>query len=113
MRKSGSFSKGDSLGVSLKYLHNSAWKLGNGVSAYAFHREYRNGEKFILMMCDHIFEPKVVKSFITAAEKLAEGEVLLAADKRLEKVWDLEECTKIKAEKNKGLYLGKKLSDIT
>jgi choline kinase/phosphatidylglycerophosphate synthase len=103
--------KGDSLGVSLKYLHNSAWKLGNGVSAYAFHREYRNGEKFILMMCDHIFEPKVVKSFITAAEKLAEGEVLLAADKRLEKVWDLEECTKIKAETNKGLYLGKNLTE--
>ena len=46
---------GDKLGVEIKYLHNERWALGTGVTAYTFHQEYRPGEKFILMMSDHIF----------------------------------------------------------
>ena len=47
---------GEKLGVKIKYLHNADWKLGNGLSAYTFHREYQLDEKFILMMSDHIFD---------------------------------------------------------
>ena len=70
---------GDSLGVQIKYLHNPDWKLGNGVSAHTFRKEYQRGEKFILMMSDHIFEPDALKSFIAAAEDINDDELLLAS----------------------------------
>ena len=59
-------------------------------------RNTSNIEKFILMMSDHIFELDFIKSFIARAKDIKEDELLLAADRRLEEVYDLEECTKIK-----------------
>lgn len=101
---------GEKLGVKINYIHNSRWELGNGTSAHAFHQAYRPGEKFILLMADHIFQPDVLKTFIAAAQEIKENEILLAADKQLEKVHDLAECTKIKAEQEYALQLGKELS---
>lgn len=103
---------GDRLGVQIKYLHNPDWKLGNGVSAHTFLKEYQQGEKFILMMSDHIFELDALKSFIAAAEDINDDELLLASDKRLNQVYDLEECTKVKAGDNLAIKLGKGLEDF-
>jgi len=102
---------GGKLGVNIRYLYNAAWELGNGTSAQAFSREYRPGEKFILMMSDHIFDLDLMRSFTAAADEIEEDELLLAADGRLDKVYDLEECTKVKAEGSLALRLGKELSD--
>mgnify|MGYP001365200896 FL=1 len=102
---------GEKLGVNIRYLYNAAWELGNGTSAQAFSREYRPGEKFILMMSDHIFDLDLMRSFTAAADEIEEDELLLAADGRLDKVYDLEECTKVKAEGSLALRLGKELSD--
>lgn len=98
--------------VNITYLHNSDWKLGNGMSAFTFNKEYREGEKFILIMSDHIFELDVLKSFIASAKNAKEEEILLAADTRLQDVFDLEECTKIKAEQDRAIVLGKDLGDF-
>ena len=38
---------GEKLGVEIKYLHNEDWEPGNGITAYTFHRDYRQDEKFI------------------------------------------------------------------
>lgn len=103
---------GEKLGVRIKYLHNADWKLGNGSSAFTFHREYQQGEKFILMMSDHIFELDLIRSFIAKAKDIKEDELLLAADRRLEEVYDLQECTKIKHEGNLAIELGKGLEDF-
>jgi len=103
---------GSKYGVRITYLHNSDWKLGNGVSAYTFHKIYKDGEKFILMMSDHIFDLDVLNSFIKSAKNVKEGEILIAADNRLQDVFDLEECTKIKAEKNCAILLGKTLASL-
>lgn len=103
---------GSKYGINITYLHNLDWKLGNGVSAFSFHKQYRNGEKFILIMSDHIFELDVLSSFIASAKNVKEGEILLAADTRLHNVFDLEECTKMKVEQNRAVLLGKKLSDF-
>jgi len=104
---------GENLGVKIEYLHNADWNLGNGLSAYAFHREYRQGEKFILMMSDHVFELDLVESFIAGAKDIKDDEILIAADRRLEKVHDLQECTKIKyQEEEYAVTLGKGLEDF-
>ncbi len=46
------------------------------------------------------------------AHDIGQGEVLLAADRRLENVFDLDECTKIKADGACALKLGKGLDEF-
>lgn len=103
---------GSKFGVNITYLHNPDWKLGNGVSASTFRKDYRQGEKFILIMSDHVFELEVLKAFVAEAPNIKEGELLLAADRRLKSVYDLGECTKVKAEQNFAVKLGKDLRDF-
>lgn len=103
---------GEKFGVNIKYLYNEDWELGNGVTAYTFRKDYRQDEKFILMMSDHIFGMDLLKAFLAEAQNIKENELLLAADKRLEKVYDLAECTKVKAEQGYAMKLGKKLCDF-
>ncbi|MBO8138748.1 MAG: NTP transferase domain-containing protein [Desulfotomaculum sp.] len=103
---------GSKYGVNITYLHNPDWKLGNGVSAFTFRKDYRQGEKFLLIMSDHVFEPEVLKAFVAEAPNINEGELMLAADRRLKCVYDLEECTKVKAEQDFAVRLGKDLRDF-
>lgn len=103
---------GGKFGINITYLHNPDWQLGNGVSAYTFRKDYRQGENFVLIMSDHIFEVEVLKDFIAGAINVNEGELLLAADRRMESVYDLAECTKIKAEQDFAVKLGKDLCDF-
>ena len=100
---------GEKIGVQIDYFYNSDWELGNGVSAYTLRKKGFEDNKYILMMADHVFEIDVFKSFIAAAHDLKANEVLLAADRRLEKVYDLEECTKVESHQDYALKLGKGL----
>ncbi|HHV65455.1 MAG TPA: NTP transferase domain-containing protein [Peptococcaceae bacterium] len=103
---------GRQLGVNITYLHNSDWKLGNGVSAATFQELYRENEKYILIMADHIFELEILKSVIEAAKIMEDDELLLASDNRLEKIHDLDECTKISATGSRAERLGKDLENF-
>ncbi|NLY71104.1 MAG: NTP transferase domain-containing protein [Clostridiales bacterium] len=102
---------GERFNVNITYLDNPDWELGNGVSAYTFNRTYKENEKYIMMMADHIFNPDVFKSFVEQSNNITDEEILLAADKRLEKVWDLDESTKIKSQGDRAIKLGKELTD--
>lgn len=103
---------GSKFGVNITYLHNPDWELGNGVSAYTFRKDYRQGETFVLIMSDHIFEFEVLKAFVAEAQNINQDELLLAADRRLKSVHDLAECTKITTEQNLAKKLGKDLRDF-
>lgn len=101
---------GSQWGVSIHYVHNSRWQLGNGTSAHAFREVYRPEEKFVLLMADHLFDPEVFQDVIAEAEQLDEGDVLLAADRRVNDVYRLEESTKIVADGDVARQLGKELA---
>ncbi|MGI5912429.1 MAG: sugar phosphate nucleotidyltransferase [Syntrophomonadaceae bacterium] len=103
---------GKNIGVQIDYYYNSDWELGNGVSAYTLRKNGFEDDKYILMMADHIFEIEVFKSFIAAVQDLKSNQVLLAADRRLGKVYDLEECTKVKGHQDYALKLGKDLQNF-
>ncbi|MGI5900926.1 MAG: sugar phosphate nucleotidyltransferase [Desulfitobacteriia bacterium] len=107
-----SLGNGERLGVQIKYLHNSDWELGNGVSAFAFQKDYRSEKKFILLMADHIFEVPLLKRFVAKAQEISQEEILLAADKRVDKIFDLADGTKIKADQDYALELGKNLTEF-
>lgn len=103
---------GEKFGVRINYLHNPDWQMGNGVSAYTFHKDHRQDERFILLMADHVFELDLLKAFLAGAEAVEQDELLLAADSRLDKVYDLDECTKVKSRENYAVRLGKGLDDF-
>ncbi len=103
---------GSQWNVQITYVYNARWQLGNGVSAQAYQHVYQPGEKFILLMADHLFEPGAFRSFVAQAEQLEEGSILLAADRKLHKVHDVDESTKIAAENRLASQLGKNLSDF-
>ena len=92
--------------VSVTLVENLEYHKANGVSTLAAKDELRN--PFLLLMSDHIFEPKTVKSL--ARQPLANGEVILAVDHNVDRVFDLDDATKVKCEADHIVDIGKDLA---
>jgi choline kinase len=92
-------------GISVTWIENLEYQKSNGVSALAAKKELRNA--FLLLMADHIFEPKTAKALLQ--QPLADDEVILAVDSKLDRVFDLEDATKVRREGNRIVEIGKNL----
>lgn len=75
----------------LHAVDNPDWEAGNGTSAYAV-RPYIDGA-FLLIMCDHVFDPALLRALIEAGR--AEQSCLLAVDRRTHDIFDLDDATKV------------------
>jgi 1L-myo-inositol 1-phosphate cytidylyltransferase / CDP-L-myo-inositol myo-inositolphosphotransferase len=79
--------------VRLSFVRNLEWDRGNGLSVLSA-KELLSGEKnFLLMMSDHLVEPDLIRRLCMAPPK--PGECLLAVDRDIEGVFDLEDATKV------------------
>ncbi|HTI67176.1 MAG TPA: NTP transferase domain-containing protein [Caulobacteraceae bacterium] len=65
--------------LNIQCADNSEWRGANGLSILA--AEPRLGERFILLMCDHLFDPTILEDI--ARQPLAGCELVLAVDRRL------------------------------
>ncbi|MCE5272260.1 NTP transferase domain-containing protein [bacterium] len=75
----------------VRFVRNDQWTRANGVSALAA-REALAGEKsFLLCMSDHLFEPKLAETLLTAGAP-PDG-CALAVDRDIAGVRDLEDAT--------------------
>jgi len=92
-------------GISVTWIENLEYQKSNGVSALAAKKELRNA--FLLLMADHIFEPKTAKALLQ--QPLGDDEVILAVDSKLDRVFDLEDATKVRREGNQIVEIGKNL----
>jgi 1L-myo-inositol 1-phosphate cytidylyltransferase len=61
-----------------------------------------------LLMSDHIFETKTAEALMR--QPLAEDEVILAVDTKLDRIFDLDDATKVRCEGNHVVEIGKHLS---
>jgi choline kinase len=87
-------------------VENPLWREGNGTSALAV-MPYIH-ERFVLLMCDHIFDPSIIRCLIDAA---TEPDVcLLAVDSRTDQLFELEDATKVQRRDTELLAIGKELS---
>jgi len=77
--------------VNIKFVQNEEFDEGNGLSVWKA-REAVDNEDFILMMCDHVFEPGIVKQLLSYAP--GTGKCILCVD-RPENVFDLADATKV------------------
>ena len=93
-------------GISVKLIENLEYQKANGVSALAAKKELN--QPFLMLMSDHIFEPKTAKSL--AQQPLADGEVILAVDHNVDRVFDLDDATKVKCEADHIVDIGKDLA---
>jgi choline kinase len=92
--------------ISVTLVENLEYHKANGVSALAAKDELRN--PFLLLMSDHIFEPKTAKALVE--QPLVDGEVILAVDHNLDGVFDLDDATKVKCETDHIVDIGKDLA---
>jgi 1L-myo-inositol 1-phosphate cytidylyltransferase len=92
-------------GVSVTLVDNPEYHRANGVSALAAKEELRGA--FLLVMADHLFEPKTAKALLQ--QQIADDEVILAVDSKLDCVFDLDDATKVQRVGNHVVAIGKDL----
>jgi choline kinase len=91
--------------ASVTLIENSEHHKANGVSALAAKAELRN--PFLMLMADHLFESRTAKALLE--QPLAEDEVILAVDHNVDRIFDLEDATKVRCEGNHIVDIGKNL----
>jgi 1L-myo-inositol 1-phosphate cytidylyltransferase len=92
-------------GGSVTLIENREYHKANGISALAARAECN--QPFLLLMADHIFEPKTAKALL--AQPLAADEVILAVDSKIDRVFDLDDATKVRRKRNYIVGIGKDL----
>jgi 1L-myo-inositol 1-phosphate cytidylyltransferase len=92
--------------VSVTWVENPEVHKHNGISALKARDQIR--EDFLLLMADHLFEPETARALM--AQPLAPGEVVLAVDPRIDRVFDLEDATKVRRERNLIVDIGKEIA---
>jgi 1L-myo-inositol 1-phosphate cytidylyltransferase len=94
--------------VSITWVENPDYHKANGISVLKASGEIH--EKFLLLMADHIFEPETAKLLMD--QPLAQGEVILAVDPRIDRVFDLDDATKVRREGDRIVDIGKEITNF-
>jgi len=94
--------------VFIKFINNSQWERGNGLSVYSADKIIN--DQFILLMSDHIFDPDILKKLIL--DGIKDDEIKLAVDKKIvdNSFVDLDDVTKVYEEDGKIVNIGKSLN---
>jgi choline kinase len=91
--------------ISISFIFNDEWEKENGLSVYK--ARHLAGERFALLMSDHIFDPEILARLF--AEPLGDDEALLAVDFKVEDnpAVDLDDVTKVLVQDGKIAGIGK------
>jgi len=95
-----------SLGVSVTFVENREYHKANGVSALKAKDVIH--ENFLLLMADHIFEPETARELLK--QRLGPGEVILAVDPNINRVFDLDDATKVRRDSDRIVDIGKEIA---
>ncbi len=89
--------------VPVTWVENPDYEKQNGVSALKAREELH--EKFLLLMADHVFEPQTAR--VLMEQPLAPGEAILAVDPNIDRVFDLDDATKVRRDGDHIVDIGK------
>jgi len=98
--------EGRSLGVSVTFVENPDYHKANGVSALKARNAMQ--ENFLLLMADHLFEPETARTLMQ--QPLASDEVILAVDPNIDRVFDLDDATKVLRNGDRIVDIGKEIA---
>ncbi|MGB4705048.1 MAG: NTP transferase domain-containing protein [Candidatus Saccharicenans sp.] len=91
--------------VSIIFIQNDEWEKENGLSVYK--AKEIAGERFILLMSDHIFDPEIIS--LIKRQPLEPDELILAVDYRIDNhpYVDLEDVTRVQVDDGHITGIGK------
>jgi 1L-myo-inositol 1-phosphate cytidylyltransferase len=100
-------SKAAAEGISITAVRNEEWEKENGLSVLK--AKSLAGQRFFLMMADHIFDPRLLDGL--GRRPIGEDEVILAVDPRVEghPHVDLEDVTRVRDEDGRIAAIGKNI----
>ena len=78
------------LKAKIEIVHNERWKEANGLSVLAAASELN--APYLLLMADHLFDPNLINMM---AQKDPKNGVVLAVDRKLESIYDMDDATKV------------------
>lgn len=96
------------LGVKITWVRNSDWEKPNGLSVLKAEK-YVDG-RFLLFMADHVFDPNILQDLMKLDISKHCG--VLCVDRRLNKVINLDDATKVRTHDNQMMDIGKSLTDF-
>lgn len=96
------------LGIALRFVENPQWQLANGISVLAAAEML--AEQFLLLMADHLFDPQMLAAMRDV--RLGPGEVVLAVDRKLDSIYDMDDATKVRLAGERVAAIGKELTDF-
>ena len=93
-------------GIEVTWVENPDYKTKhNGISVLRARDVIH--EPFVLFMTDHIFEPETVAAL--TRQPIKEGETILAVDRKLECIYDMDDATKVRCIGNYIIDIGKQI----
>ena len=92
-------------GVSVTVVENIDYHKSNGISALK--ARGKMDQRFLLLMADHVFDPQTARDLM--AQSLADDEVMLAVDPNVDRVFDLDDATKVRRSGNRIVDIGKEI----
>jgi choline kinase len=92
-------------GVQVTWIENPDFRKDNGISVLRARNVIH--ENFLLLMADHIFEADTARSLLR--EPVTQGEVVLAIDRNVRGIFDLDDATKVRIEQGRIIEIGKML----
>jgi choline kinase len=94
-------------GYKIVFLQNHEWNRGNGISVLSAEKAVAD-EEFLLSMSDHIVPASAIGRVINCDR----SENILLVDRRVDKIFDVNDATKVIVQKNKIKQIGKNLRNF-
>ena len=92
-------------GVQVTWVENPDYHKNNGISALRANAVIH--EPFLLMMSDHIFDPATARALLRRPP--GKGEVILAVDYNIDRIFDIDDATKVRIDGDRIIDIGKTL----
>lgn len=93
--------------ISVTWVENPDYHKQNGISALAAKNKLQ--DNFLLLMADHVFEPETARAL--TQQPLAPGEVILGVDSNTDRIFDLDDATKVRRDGAFIVDIGKEIPD--
>jgi choline kinase len=90
-------------GVQVTWIENPDFRKDNGISVLCAKNVIH--ENFLLLMADHIFEAETARSLLS--QPVRKDGVILAIDRNISSVFDLDDATKVLLERDRVVEIGK------
>jgi choline kinase len=89
------------------WVENPDYHKSNGISALKARRAIHGN--FLLLMADHLFEPETARTMVR--QDIAPGEVILGVDPNIDRVFDIDDATKVRRCGDRIVDIGKEIEE--